>query len=360
MSCRHLYTDLSCTQFYVSPLASPLTEPPATPPPDVELTPRIHPETLKEKRKPKEKRQIIDSVTELAGGPGARIGRGRGAASQSTADVSGIVTEHSFLPRSSLAMRLMEIREDPLSHFLPTKTTPNGTFFVAAPPGLAPELTELFMRPVANLTAQQKRRASPEKDQEQAQSSSKRQRVEGSVAGEEDVEVGRRDGSVAPSVGLGSEALGRRSSVAPGIEFEDQPAAFDDFQMDVPEFELPADLPPEERERSRSVLSALSRMSTPAPPEGHETYADASCPIAMFDNRESQSQEASTQASSDDGKGYSKNTVKALSIIRRELQPVEGEGEEDKSLSFKRMADKVSTCSFFILSVHSHPCLFCL
>lgn len=318
-----------------------MSEPPATPPPDVELTPRIDPETLKEKRKPKEKKQIIDSVTELADGPGARARRGRGAASQPAADVSGIVTEHSFLPRSSLVMRLMEIREDPLAHFLPTKTTPNGTFFIAAPPGLAPELTELFMRPVPNLAAQQKRRASPEKDQQEAQSPSKRQRVEGSVAGEgegDDVEVGRRDGSVAPSVGLGSEALGRRSSVAPGLEFEDQPGGFDDFQMDVPEFELPADLPPEERERSRSVLSALSRMSTPAPPEGHETYADANCPIAMFDGRDSQSQDTGTQPSSDDSKGYSKNTVKALSIIRRELQPAD---EEDKVLSFKRLADKV-------------------
>ena len=181
--------------------ASPLTEPPATPPPELELTPRIDPETLKERRKPKEKKQIIDSVTELADGPGARVGRGRGAASQPAADVSGIVTEHSFLPRSSLVMRLMEIREDPLAHFLPTRTTPNGTFFVAAPPGLAPELTELFMRPVSNLAAQQKRRASPEKDQDEVQSPSKRPRREGSVAAEgeeevDEVEVGRRDAKI--------------------------------------------------------------------------------------------------------------------------------------------------------------------
>ncbi|CAL1706574.1 unnamed protein product [Somion occarium] len=324
--------------------SSPLSEPPVTPPPEVELTPHVDIETGKEKRKPKEKKQIIDSVTELADGPGARLGRGRGAASQPTADVSNILTEHPFLPRSSLVMRLMEIREDPLSHFLPTKVTPNGTFFVAAPPGLAPELTELFMRPVSNLAAQ-KRRASPEKNQEEVQSPSKRARIEGSVIGdEEEIEEPRRAGSRAPSIAIGSEALGGRPSIGPGLDFADNTAGLEDFQMEIPEFELPADIGPEERARSKSVLSALSRMSTPALEEGHESYADVKCPIAIFDERSSSSQE--TSASSDDG--YSRNTVKALSIIRRELQPT-AEGEE-KVLSFKKMAEKASkraAASFF-------------
>ena len=75
----------------------------------------------------------------------------------------------------------------------------------------------------------------------------------------------------------------------------------------------------------------------------------------MFDNRETQSQEASTQASSDDGKGYSKNTVKALSVIRRELQPAEDEEDEEKVMSFKQMANKVHSCLhiFFSLSLRS-------
>ncbi|KAI0072661.1 hypothetical protein K474DRAFT_1628650 [Panus rudis PR-1116 ss-1] len=328
--------------------STPLTEPPETPPPEVELTPRVEPETGKVKRKPKEKKQIIDTVTELANGPGARVGRGRGAAAlPPPPDVSEILTEHQFLPRSTLAMRLLEIREDPLSHFLPTKVTPNGTFFCAAPPGLAPELQELFMRPVQSLSAQ-KRRASPEKEPEQPPSPSKRARTEGSVAGEEieDVEQARRASSVAPSIALGSEALGGRASIGPGLEFPDT-GGVEDFQMDIPEFEMQADLLPEERARSKSVLSELSRLTTPAPEaEGEETYADASCPIAIFDDRSSSTQDQSSQASSDDG--YSRNTVKALAIIRRELQPTPEEPE--KVMSFKKMSEKATkraAASFF-------------
>ena len=56
-------------------VASPLTEPPQTPPPDVELTPKVVPEEVAKKQR-KEKKQIIDSVTELADGPGARVAEG--------------------------------------------------------------------------------------------------------------------------------------------------------------------------------------------------------------------------------------------------------------------------------------------
>lgn len=245
-------------------------------------------------------------------------------------------------------MRLLEIRDDPLAHFMPTRTTANGTFLCAAPPGLAPELQELFMRPVQPLTGP-KRRPS----QEPPESPTKRRRTEGSVAPEDegvdvdDLEQGRRE-SRAPSVALGSEAFGGRASVGPGFDFGDQSGPVDDFQMDVPEFEMDAGIgmDPEHRARSKSVLSELSRLSTPAPEnapleEGEETYADAKCPIAIFDDRgSSQSQDTATQASTDDGKGYSKHTVQALGIIRRELQPAP-DSDEPKVMSFKKMSDKV-------------------
>ncbi|KAL6305234.1 Rec8 like protein-domain-containing protein [Sparassis latifolia] len=331
--------------------SSPLTEPPQTPPPDVELTPRADAQAAKAKKK-KDKKQIIDSVTELADGPGARVGRGHNAGLESQPkDVSNIVMEHHYLPRSPLVMRLLEIRDDPLAHFLPTKVTPAGTFFCAAPPGLAPELAEMFMRPVQNLAPPKRRGASPEK------SPSKRRRIEGSVAGEDEVELARRAGSVAPSMALGSDVLGR-ASVGPGVnDFGfDNTGGVEDFQMEVPEFEMGA-VPGMERARSKSLaLSALSRLSTPAPSgaaveEGEETYADVTCPIAAFDDRSSRSQTQSEEGSSDDGKGYSRNTVKALSIIRRELRPTPGEErDEEKVLSFKKMSEKATrraASSFF-------------
>lgn len=236
-------------------------------------------------------------------------------------------------------MRLLEIRDDPLAHFLPTKNTPQGTFFCAAPPGLAPELAELFMRPVNSVTS--KRRAgSPDNNP------SKKPRLEG----EDDVERARRAGSIAPSIGMNSDILGRHSVGPDGaLDFGDNNAMLDDFQMDVPEFEMgPLELP---MERAKSAaLSELSRLSTPAPDnttfhdEGEETYADASCPIAVFDSQpSSQPQGKEPEVDTDTaGKGYSKNTGKALSIIRKELRPVADEGAQEKVLSFRKMSDKVS------------------
>jgi cohesin complex subunit SCC1 len=73
---------------------------------------------------------------------------------------------------------------------------------------------------------------------------------------------------------------------------------------------------------------------------GEETYADLECPIVAFDTK------ASNQVSETDstgGKGYSKNTVRALGIVRKELEPVEG---EEKVLSFKYMATKVRVFTY--------------
>ena len=85
-------------------------------------------------------------------------------------------------------------------------------------------------------------------------------------------------------------------------------------------------------------------MAAPFLEEGDESHEDVTCPIALFDDQTvaSQSQSQSqTSEGSDDEKGYSKNTVKALAVIRRELQPNAVEPEEDKYMSFNNMAQKV-------------------
>ncbi|KAJ7680265.1 Rec8 like protein-domain-containing protein [Mycena polygramma] len=327
--------------------SSPLSDAPLTPPPeDPTALPDVG-KPAKAKRKLKEKKQIIDSVTELEGGPGAKVGRRNGGlGAPVTTDVSGILTEQHFLPRSSVMMRLLEIRDDPIAHFLPTKVTPNGAFFCAAPLGLAPELTELFMRPITNMSSK-RRGASPEKG------SNKRPRLDGSVNGDEEIEHGRRDASVAPSIGARSDLLGRAGSLGPdgAFDFGDQgTAGLDDYQLEVPP-ELEVD-----PRRKSAAPSELSRLSTPmqdgmAFDEGVESYADAACPIVMFDVKtQSQAVENDTEPIENEGKGYSKNTVKALGIIRKELKPVDGDDDETKTLSFRKMADKASrraAASFF-------------
>lgn len=339
-------------------LASPLSEPPATPAADEPVTAEAPQEVLKTKRKIKEKKQIIDSVTELQDGPGAKVGRGRGGGlgAPMTKDVTNILTDQQFLPRSSVVMRLLAIRDDPLAHFLPTTVTNNGAFFCAAPPGLAPELSELFLRPLTGGLAPKRRGTSPDK------SPNKRPRLDGTVD-EDDIEQGRRAGSLAPSHTLGSDILGRHSVGPDGvIDFGDQTGTLDDYQLELPEFDLGTggdmDI---DRARSKSLApSALSRLSTPTPDgavieEGDESYADASCPIAMFDVRPStQTQTQGTEREADNqGKGYSKNTVKALGIIRKELQPVAGQEEMDKVLSFRKMSDKACFC-YLSLRLYIH------
>lgn len=325
--------------------SSPLSEVPLTPPADVEMEAPIvvvekqaeQPEepTVEERRKRK-KKQIFDDLTELEG-------RGRGGLGPLNAvDVSAILTDHQYLPRSSVVMRLLEIREDPISHFLPTKVTPNGTFFFAGPPGIAPELQEMFMRPVSTFVPASKRRgASPEKPP------SKRARIEpgGEVSAvpEDEGEPGQaRRASVAPSQGVGSEHLGRES-VGPVFEFDNAGLGMEDFQMDIGG----EDIPPVELVREKSVapseLTRMSRASTPAveAAEGEETYADLECPIAVFDMKGSSQVSEDSAGASSDGKGYSKNTVRALGIVRKELEPVEGDGE-DKVMSFNHMATKAT------------------
>ncbi|KAG5735638.1 Cohesin subunit rad21 [Termitomyces sp. T112] len=342
--------------------SSPLSEPPPTPPPDEPLAAEMPQEVIKSKRKMKEKKQIIDSVTELGDGPGAKVGRGRtGLGAPVTKDVSDILTEPQFLPRSSVVMRLLTIRDDPLAHFLPTKVTSNGTFFCAAPPGLAPELAEMFMRPI-NSASFKRRGASPHK------SPNKRQRLNE----DEEVEQGRRAASLAPSHGLGSDIVGRASMGPDGvIDFPDQTGGPDDFQLEIPEFDMgmEGDI---ELTRAKSVApSELSRLSTPGPDgipveDGDETYADAACPIAMFDARPSQTQTQATEreapSAEHEGKGYSKNTVKAVSMIRKELQPIAGQEDEDRSLSFNKLSEKASrraAASFFfeLLVLGTRDCL---
>jgi cohesin complex subunit SCC1 len=336
--------------------ASPLSELPVTPLPEENLSapaPAAEDDTAAKsnKRPQKEKKQIIDAVTELKDGPGAKVGRGRnaGLGAPMTKDVSNIITEQHFLPKSSIVMRLREIREDPLAHFLPTKVTPNGTFFCGAPPGMAPVLAELFLRPVNNVLASKRRGASPDKG------ANKKPRLD---QVDDEVELPRRQGSVAPSV-MGSDIVGRRS-LGPegGFDFGDQTAGIEDFQMDLGgDLDMGADAGRLDLDRTRSKSAAptdRSRVSTPAadgglPLDEEETYADTTCQIATFDIRpltQTQDAEKEPEPIENEGKGYSKNTVKALSIIRKELQPVADEEDQDKSLSFRKISDKVCQISF--------------
>jgi cohesin complex subunit SCC1 len=140
---------------------------------------------------------------------------------------------------------------------------------------------------------------------------------------------------------MGSDMLGR-ASMGPDMAMDFQDHTLDDYQLD----DIPGGIDMDMRGKS---LSPLSRLSTPGADgqlldDGDETYADASCPIATFDVRpmtQTQGTERENDGVDTEGKGYSKNTVKALGIIRHELKPADGDDDEEKVLSYRQMADKV-------------------
>ena len=309
---------------------------------DAQATPKASPA----KRKPAtkklvEKKQVIDDVTELEGGP---KGRGRAGGDLGPAvnkDVSSILTEPRYLPSSRTVARLHEIRHDPLAHFMPIKDTADGKFFFAGPPGLAPELLELFMFPANNATT--KRRAvSPDGDAR----SPKKRRVEQTAEDEDDVELGRRDGSRAPSMAMGSDIFGG-ADPGPGLDMGDG------GDLGLGDFDMPA-----YDDEPALALHDETRLSTPGVDgeipdvEDGEAYVDLSCPIALFDSSQAtQEQRAAEEAAAADSKnkGYSKNTTRALQILRRELAPVGGVPREEP-VSFVKMSEKATrraAASFF-------------
>jgi len=105
---------------------------------------------------------------------------------------------------------------------------------------------------------------------------------------------------------------------------------------------------------------------------GLESYDAQSCSIGIFDMRnkegESQAQTQSLEAEEIErsteqvqSKGYSKNTVKAIGVIRKGLEAEEGEGDE-RYLSFNKIAEKASrraASAFFfeLLVLTTRDCL---
>ena len=307
---------------------------PLTPPPlDHRQLEAAPPPPNGSKKKPRDRKQIIDSVTELQNGTSSNANRGRAAgnANPLNVDITNIISQQHFLPRSSIVMRLLEIRGDPVTYFLPTQSKGNAVLYSAAPPGLAPELAQLFTRPVPGATSHKRKGSSP------GQSPSKRLR-------RDDVEVARRDASLAPSdmVFNGDNEL---PAVDGSFQFPDHAGAMDDYQLELPDVGIQL-----EDGRARSVFTDRSRLSSLGP-EGLDDVdraIDLNCPVSIFDV----SQPTQTQAPEDDQdqadvpetnrQGYSKNTIKALGLVRRELQPGANENADGpKVMSFKQMSTNV-------------------
>ncbi|KAG8814902.1 sister chromatid cohesion protein 1 [Serendipita sp. 399] len=296
------------------------------------------PKKIPKKRKLKEKKQVIDSVTELRDS-----GKAKGVQnglSFTKVDVSSIITDHGFLPRSETVMRLLDIRADPLAHFFPIKTTEAGSFYCFAPPGLAPEISDLFLFPAVQGAGQKR------KGQAQNERAAKRQRLQSEPV--DDVELLRGAGgalsSPAPYDGAGADGFNDESGFLPN----DLSIPGEDFQ-----FQIDDSLHLDKQVSSRNV--------TPAPDPFDETnriYADEACPVAVFDTQPQTHEPSLTTSPQRPGNeqddeqvnkdGYSRNTVKAIGLLRSELESTRG-GKKG-TLSFAEMTEKGSrraASSFF-------------
>ncbi|KAL1409780.1 Electron transfer flavoprotein alpha-subunit [Vanrija albida] len=255
-------------------------------------------------------------------------------------DDSDILGEEQFIPADSNAVRLRDIIDDPTAFFLPTSRVGSESVFFAGPPGLAPELAELF---TFNVNVLRRNREEPEVDH-----SSKRPRIEGPEE-EVDDEVGRRrEQSHLPSE-AGFDA---------GIDtFGGEDLTFD--------FDGPLVTPPPVEKRPRAPSIAPSRAESIAREIQFGEQGDH--PLTVFDTRirnsqgelESQSQSlaselgtptkggaASSIVESQSG-GFSATTGMAMGVLRRELDAIEA---ADKAVSFDKVAagaSKRAASAFF-------------
>ncbi|WWC67661.1 uncharacterized protein I206_101572 [Kwoniella pini CBS 10737] len=259
-------------------------------------------------------------------------------------DLSSILGEERYIPSDPEAIRLQEIMADPSAHFLPIIRVGGENMIFAGPPGLAPELAELFTFPSNVL-----RRSRGVEEEDRA---SKRPRLEE----EEDVEAGRR-------VERGSEPFEFPSGFGQDIGLDDSYAL-------QPEDE-PLITPRATRVLPREPSIAPSRAESIA---REIQFGDerGEFTLSLFDSRmaagreefsQSQLSQQSTPTKSSERTtttgGFSKNTSMAMGLLRKELDAIE---EEDKVLSFEKLADKstkraASSFFFELLVLGTRDCV---
>lgn len=299
----------------------------STPPPEAEtldLTPRVAKRLADAKAAPRAKRVRIvraDEELELADDEFAP-----------PADDSPMLGEENFIPANPAALRLRDILDDPIAHFLPTV----GARLFAGPPGLAPELAELFTFPANVLRRAREEPVTPPRPAKRARKEASPEAEEEAQAGapakeqEEDVEVARRDS--------------RQASVYGG----DGGDGFDSFEP-VLDLDM-GDIPDIERRSTREPSIALPRADS-AP------LADGTHPLAAFDTRTLSSQATQSDTESAEGAGaggFSRNTALAMGVLRRELDAIEAEAA-DKKVSYTTLAQgaskRAASAMFFELLV---------
>lgn len=306
----------------------------STPPPPEEstldLTPRVSKRLADAKAAPKSKRVRIVRADEELELPDEDFAPPQ--------DDSPIIGEENFIPANSEVMRLRDIMDDPVGHFLPTIDQRIFT----GPTGMAPELAELFLFPLNVL----RRAREPEPEAATPARPPKRQRQEEperaeTEADEEEIEAARRV-----------------SRLPSEIAFEH---GFDGFEGGDMTLDTIASPVAARRSITREPSVALPRADS-------VPLQDGTHPLAMFDTRILNSQgeleslaiselstprKTQTQTQEEAAGGFSKNTAMAMGVLRRELDAIEAEAE--KKVRFNTVAKgaskRAASAMFFELLV---------
>ncbi|EFP81447.2 uncharacterized protein PGTG_07068 [Puccinia graminis f. sp. tritici CRL 75-36-700-3] len=308
--------------------------------------------------KKKKKHQLVDRVTELAAADHLPSSLNTGNDHQSTLDPP------RFLPKDRYQLQHHRIMLDPSCHeFLPQLLDVDGErWLMAAPAGLCKELQELFKFPAkASAVSVRERGMKRLRDDEQ-----EREELES--------EHGRR----APSAGIGEgdfsriDTMGDETFDLMGHREDDQGAPFgadDGFQFELAdkshaeqESSAPNDLiqPNEEPRFDADLEQPLPPL--PAEPEVRRQRAEGEVSkLDVFDDSgDTQSQSQAVESIELTGTAnrtkWSKNTVKALTVLKTEL------ADGPDVLKFKEVSDKASRragAAFFfeLLVLGTRDCL---
>lgn len=326
----------------------------------------------------RKRKQIIDSRTQLDDSTQRR---------QTTQGTAGIViAEPRFLPAKRSHLHLLELQADPLKGISPFSQIDNARQIFHSARTLAPELSNLF---TVDVSALLRRQAELIEDVTQVPARpQKRIRAEGEEEEgeqEEDYasEIGRRAVDTQMQLGAGAdltfESMDDYDPFAnqPEGEITLGPTGFDlgeeivepsqtglrRSQRKRPTY-VEEDLEAEEEIRRRTAFQKegeLGRLGTPE--EGSvvgSSYEDVSptpsYPLRAFDAPANGDAIAASSASA---VGMSRNTLRAIKVLKTKLSPEEEEeGEMDFSEVTKNASRRAASAFFFeILALGTKDCL---
>ncbi|KAF8632498.1 hypothetical protein AX17_004827 [Amanita inopinata Kibby_2008] len=339
--------------------SSPLTELIATPPPTVLETDLTNiTEDYQARRKRTKRQQIVDPITELQSDR-SKLSHGGYGITLFDEKSSARRAEQQFLRKSAIALRLLEIHANPVGYLVHKKNKSRELYHCVAPSAIGPELKELFVRPLGRAS---NKRLSPSSEL----SSAKRQPLEAvEKLSEVDLERGREAVSPMISPRFGNDTL-RRSVASEGQTLDAEQQGINMMEVDMENFDFGSDYTSLYRPRSKPPSHTESQLSTPLRIQlrvdsGYEASADATCPIAIFDTGAAyslQNQAGDIDKESEaiaDDRGYSRNTTKALDVIRNSV-------EGRKQLNFRALSEKATrhaAASFFfeLLVLSTRDCM---